>query len=67
MAVDILPEEKAFIEEIGRRVRPEMGVVIKTKKGEVIVTQGEKTRLDLIAHRENFPGAADLVNFYQAP
>jgi hypothetical protein len=63
--MDITPEEKSFIEEIGRRVRPSMGTVIKTRRGDIELSQTDKNRLDLIARREGI-GAADLVNFYLA-
>ena len=64
--MDITDEEKRFIEELVRRVAPGPKVIIKTRDGELVVTQTEKARLDLIARREGID-VANLIRFHLPP
>lgn len=65
--MDITDEEKLFIEELVRRIPPAPNVIIKTRNGELVVTQAEKARLDKIARREGIGDATNLIRFYLPP
>lgn len=65
--MDITDDEKRFIEELVRRVPPAPNISIKTRNGELVVTQAEKVRLDKIARREGIGDAANLIRFYLPP
>ena len=64
--MDLTDDQKAFIEEIARRVPPPPNVVIKTRNGPLVVTQKEKAKLDLIASGVGL-NAENLVDSYSPP
>jgi len=56
-------DAQKFLQMLASRVPPAKGVVLKTKKGEIVISYDEKRILDAICITEGRSGT-DLVNEY---